>query len=150
MPLPFSAESTQAEIASFLDDYPPPILRQVAVLRAQVSRAVPEATDRLRPGWRLIAYDLPITKHGTYFAYIAPEPKHVHLGFAWGTLMSDPTRVLQGAHLHLRRVRYLTYLPGERIQARPVMALIREAARVAALPQAERGFLYVAMSDNRY
>lgn len=141
--------SAAHEIEYFLEDYPPPIVRQVAILRSLVERAVPEATNRLRPGWRLIAFDLPITKHGTYFAYIAPEPRHVHLGFAWGTLMSDPNGVLQGAHLHLRRVRYLTYLPGEHIPAKPVIELIREAARVAALPRAERGSFYEAISDNR-
>ena len=132
---------TEAEIESFLADYPPQIVSQVEILRALVARAVPEANDRLRPGWRLIAYDLPITRHGTYFAYVAPEPKHVHLGFAWGTLMSDPRGALEGAHLRLRRVRYLTYLPNERIVARPVIALVREAARVAALSRGERHFV---------
>lgn len=132
------ASGAQEETDAFLAFYPSAIIRQVALLRGLVKRATPEAVERLRPGWRLIGYDLPITPHGTYFAYIAPEPQHVHLGFEHGTLMSDPERVLQGAHLGLRKVRYLTFQPTERIPVRLALALTREAARVAALSRGER------------
>jgi len=141
---PGSARSAE-EIESFLAAYPPSIVHQVAILRALVARAVPEAYDRLRPGWRLIAYVLPITRQGSYFAYISPEPKHVHLGFAWGTLMSDPEGVLEGAHLRLRRVRYLTFQPGARIPVKPVISLVREAARVCSLSSAERQFISLSL-----
>ncbi len=53
------------EIDAFLDFCPPPIVRQVAVLRGLMQSAAPDAIERLRPGWRLIGYDLPISRHGT-------------------------------------------------------------------------------------
>jgi len=129
------------EIDSFLSSYPPAIIRQVAFLRRLVQRAVPSAGERLRPGWRLIGYELPITRQGTYFAYVAPEPQHVHLGYAHGILMADPEQALQGAHLGLRKVRYVTFQPTERIPARLVLRLTREAARVATLSRGERQLL---------
>jgi len=137
-------EHRAADIDAFLALYPAHIVRQVEKLRALVARAVPGASERLRPGWRLIAYDLPASRQGTYFAYVAPEVGHVHLGFAWGTLMSDPTSLLEGAHLGLRRVRYLTFQPTQRIEARPALALLREAARVAAMHRGERQLLALA------
>ncbi len=145
--LAVDADRSRAEIDAFLAFYPPAIVRQVAVLRRLVHRVAPGAVERLRPGWRLIGYDLPITRHGTYFAYIAPEQHHVHLGFEHGTLMSDAQHVLEGAHLHLRKVRYLTFLPTERIPGRVVVSLTREAARIAALSRGERQLLAASRDE---
>jgi hypothetical protein len=107
-------------------------------LRAVVRRAVPAAVERVRPGWRLIGYDVPAAGRKAYFAYVAPEPIHVHLGFEHGVLMADPDRMLEGAHLNLRQVRYVTYRPGDEVPEPALERLAREAARVAALPREER------------
>lgn len=61
----------------FLLGYP----REQAVrLRALLKLVVPDATERVRLGWRLIGYDIPMDRKMRYFAWIALEPKHVHLG----------------------------------------------------------------------
>ena len=57
-------------------------------------------SERVRLGWHLIGYDLPLRRYGVYFAYVAPEPVHVHLGFEWGAFMGDPPGLLQGAGHH--------------------------------------------------
>ena len=49
-----------------------------------IREAVPDAIERVRVGWHLIGYDLPLRRYGVYFAYVAPEPAHVHLGFEYG------------------------------------------------------------------
>jgi hypothetical protein len=104
-----------------------------------VRRAVPDAIERVRPGWRLIGFDVPVGRRkAAYFAYVAPEPAHVHLGFEYGAWMADPGGILAGAHLRLRRVRYLTFRPGEEPPAESLVELIREAARIASLPPAAR------------
>jgi hypothetical protein len=139
--------STPDEIASFLADYPPRIARQTEALRKMIRRAVPSAIERLRPGWRLIGYDLPITRHGTYFAWVWPETEHVHVGWQAGTLMNDPDHVLRGAHLKLKKVRYLTFGPGERITPTLVMDLTREAARISSMSRGERQLLAMAHSS---
>lgn len=102
-------------------------------LRSVVHDAVPEAIERVRSGWRLIGYDVPIGRGTRYFAYVAPEPEHVHLGFEYGVWMSDAERLLQGAHLDLRKVRYVTYEPGDPIPADALIRYTREAAELAAL-----------------
>ena len=77
-------------IEAFLDDIAPPMREIAERLRRIVRAATPEATERVRTGWRLLAYDLPIKRHGAFFAWVFPERKHVHLGFPKGVLMNDP------------------------------------------------------------
>src|SRR5262245_31781491 len=106
-PVPHLSENTGVpndKIDEFLTFYPPRIARQTQSLRKLMLKAVPSAVERLRPGWRLIGYDLPIGKHLTYFAWVWPELEHVHVGWQAGTLMEDPDRVLRGAHLKLKKV----------------------------------------------
>jgi hypothetical protein len=125
-------------VEGFLAEYPADIRKQANTLRALVRRAVPEAVERVRPGWRLIGYDVPVGRRTRYFAYVAPEPGHVHLGFEYGALMADRAGMLQGAHLGLRKVRYLTFQPGQRIPAAAVIELLRDAARLAVMSTSER------------
>jgi hypothetical protein len=122
---------------ALLDDYPRPMQDTAAALRAIVREAVPEAVERVRVGWRLIGYDLPLRRYGVYFAYVAPEPVHVHLGFEWGVFMSDPQRLLQGGAV-TKQVRWLTFTSPDEIAREATIALVREGARVAALTRGER------------
>ena len=122
----------------FLAAYPDDIGSQANILRSLVRRAVPGVIERVRPGWHLIGYEIPVGRRPRYFAYVAPEPKHVHIGFEYGVLMADPQRLLEGAHLRLRKVRFLTFRPGQPIPATEVLELTREAARVATLSREER------------
>lgn len=134
------------EITDFLAFYPRPIADQAQRLRTLVLEAVPSAVERLRPGWRLIGYDLPITRHGTYFAWVWPEHEHVHVGWQVGTLMTDPRGLLRGGHLKLKKVRYLAYGPRDRIERSVVIEFTRDAARIAAMSRGERQLLALARS----
>lgn len=122
---------------AYLAGYPPDIQQTAAALRRLVREAVPDAIERVRVGWHLIGYDLPIRRYGVYFAYVAPEPSHVHLGFEYGAYMDDPDGLLQGAGL-TRQVRWLTFASTAEIPRDPAIALVREGARVAALTRGER------------
>jgi hypothetical protein len=62
----------------------------------------------------------------------------VHLGWAHGIYLDDPERRLEGAHLRLRKVRFVTFRPGDEIDAAPLVAFTEEAARIAALPREAR------------
>jgi hypothetical protein len=116
----------------FLSGYPPAIGTLAERLRDVVRHAVPDAVERVRPGWRLIGYDVPVGRRTRYFAFVAPEPEHVHLGFEYGAWMTDPDGLLEGAHLDLRKVRFVTYGPGEAIETDALVNLTREAAELAA------------------
>jgi hypothetical protein len=106
-------------------------------LRRIVQRATPDAIERVRPGWRLIGYDVPVGRRKTYFAFVAPEAEHVHLGFEYGVLMADPKGRLKGEGI-TKRVRWLTFRRGDPIDEPALLELVREAARVATNSPAER------------
>jgi hypothetical protein len=117
----------------FLSGYPSEIGDIAEILRSVVHEAVPEAVEGVRTGWRLIGYDVPVGRRTRYFAFVAPEPKHVHLGFAHGAWMADPDDLLQGARLNLRKVRYVTYEPGDPVPTEALVRYTREAAALAVL-----------------
>lgn len=117
----------------FLSGYPTEIREVAERLRSVVHEAVPEAIERVRTGWRLIGYDVPVGRRTRYFAFVAPEPEHVHLGFEYGVWMTDPDGLLQGAHLNLRKVRFVTYEPGDSIPTEALVRYTGEAAALAAL-----------------
>lgn len=123
---------------AFLAGYPDGIRAAADTLRAIVRRAVPDCIEGVRGGWRLIGYEVPAGRRSRYFAYVAPEPIHVHLGFEYGAWMDDPDELLQGAHLGLRQVRFTTFTEGQPIPEAALERLTREAARVALLTRGER------------
>jgi len=122
---------------ALLGDYPPPHQDSAERLRRIVTDAVPEAVERVRPGWRLIGYDLPRTKRGSMFAWIWLEPEHVHLGFPYGVNMDDPKRVLNGAGI-TKLARWLTYAPGDVVDRALASELVLEAARSRLIPRLDR------------
>jgi hypothetical protein len=125
-------------VEAFLDSYPGPIRDAAEWLRRLVREVEPGAIERVREGWRIIGYDIRVGRGTRYFAWIGPEPRHVHIGFQHGMLMADPKRRLQGAHLHLKNVRYLTFTAADQIDDDEIIAFIREAVRINTLSGAER------------
>jgi hypothetical protein len=121
----------------FLDAYPEPMREIAERLRGIVRAAVPDTVERVRPGWRIIGYDVPLGRRSRYFAFVLPESRHVHLGFAYGALMTDAGGLLEGAGV-TKRVRWVTFRPGDAIPARRLEALVRQAAQLALLPAAAR------------
>jgi hypothetical protein len=122
---------------AFLTGYPPSIMALGQRLRWVVKRAVPDAIERVRPGWRVIGYDLPIKRHGAFFAWVFPELEHVHLGFPHGTLMDDSLGEMNGEGI-TKKARWLTYEPGDTIDERQALRLVEEAVRVALIPRSAR------------
>ena len=123
---------------AFLAAYPDGIRAAAEILRAIVRLAVPDAVERVRPGWRLIGYDLPVGRRSVFFAFVAPEPIHVHLGFQHGIFMTDRDRMLEGAHLRLKKVRFVTFRPGDAISKAVLEGLTVQAARLAGMTREER------------
>lgn len=118
---------------------PPSLQRLAHELRDVVRATFPDVLERVRPGWHLIGYDLPVEgrRKPVYFAYIAAEPIHVHLGFEHGWAMRDPHGLLRGTGV-TKQVRWLTFEPGDTIDREAAGDLLREAARVALMTRGER------------
>lgn len=122
---------------ALLAPYPASMRAIARRLQRLVRRTFPDAIERVRPGWHLIGYDLPGDGRTVYFAYIAPEAEHVHLGFEHGWAMRDPECLLKGEGI-TKQVRWLTFRPGDAIDQRGCAVLLREAATVAAMSRGER------------
>ena len=134
-----SAPSDSVPVEALLEAFPPSFTPLANRLREVVLAVYPDAKERVRAGWNLIGYDLPRAgrRKPVYFAWIWLEPVHVHLGFQWGALMDDPDGRLQGRGV-TKRVRWLTFVPGDAVEPEVLAPLLREAARVAGLSPAER------------
>jgi hypothetical protein len=98
----------------------PPVRRLVEAARRRVLAAVPGATERLRAGWGLLGYDAP-----RYFAFVAPMPDHVRIGFERGAWLADPAGLLRGEG---RQVRHVEIRRATDLRAPALAALLREAA----------------------
>jgi len=117
----------------FLEGYEAPIRDLAQALRVAVLRAAPDATERVRVGWRIVGFDLPI-RRAAFFAWVFPEQKHVHLGFPQGDRMDSRGALLDGAGI-TKRARWITYEPGETIDEELVRELVLEAAGLAGIPR---------------
>jgi hypothetical protein len=131
---------------ALLAAYPPGHQAVANALRRLVRRAVPTAIERVRPGWGLIGYDVPIGRRTRYFAWVWLQPEHVHLGFQNGVLMDDPDQLLQGAGI-TKNVRWVTLNSVAEIRAAEFQVLVREAARLASMTRSERFALMYDQED---
>jgi hypothetical protein len=123
---------------ALLEGLPEPMPDLAQALRTLVKRAEPEAIEAVRPGWRLIGYDMPIGgRRRAYFAWVMAEREHVHLGFPHGVLLRDPEGLLQGAGV-TKQARWLTVRSAGDIDAERFEALVREAAVTAGIPRTLR------------
>jgi hypothetical protein len=126
---------------AFLEPYPESIRGTAEALRLLVRATVPDAVEGIRLGWRVVGYSLLKRRGRALFAAVGPEPIHCHLFLQYGAFVADPERLLEGAHLRLRQVRFLTFRSAGEVAAAPTVAiegLIREAARVALMSREER------------
>ncbi len=131
---------------AFLAGYPEPMQAIARELCAIVRRTTPEAIERVRLGWRLIGFDLPVGRRPVYFCWVAPEPGHVHLGFVDGVAMRDLDRVMRGAGV-TKKARWLTLRPGDPIDRAALASLVSEGARVARMTPAERALSAMEQRD---
>jgi len=114
-----------------LEDYPPAMAALAKGLREVVRRAVPEAVERVRPGWRVIGYDVPLGGRRTaFFAWIMPQREHVHLGFPKGVQLHDPDGMLQGEG-EAKLARWFTLATPEDLRDPRLAAFARAAADAA-------------------
>jgi len=133
---------------ALLADYPGPMREIAEWLRGVVARAVPGATERVRVGWRIIGFDLPLgPRRSAYFAWIMIESVHVHLGFPQGVLLADPQGLLDGAGI-TKKARWATLTPDAMLDEGDLAELLDEAVRVATLSRDERVLLALSRAED--
>lgn len=118
-----------------LEGLPEPMPDLAHRLRELVRQAEPDAVERVRPGWRVIGYDMPVGGHRLrFFAWIWAQPEHVHLGFPRGVLLSDPSGLLSGDGI-TKQARWLTVRIASDIDRAAFEALVHAAAALSAVPR---------------
>jgi hypothetical protein len=127
------AKRSELPVEAFLEGYSPKHRAIANRLRSIVRRTIPEATERVRSGWRVIGFDLPKGRRSPFFAWVFPEREHVHLGFPQGVLIADPDGRMDGEGI-TKRARWLTYTSVEEIDEAVAEQLIRAAAGIGELP----------------
>jgi Domain of unknown function (DU1801) len=125
---------------ALLAEYPLAIAGLAEEIRALVREAVPDSIEAVRPGWRIIGYNVPAGRRRPYFAWLMVQLEHVHLGFPQGVLLEDPDRELEGAGI-TKRARWLTAVPGRDLVAEPYRRFALQAAHIAGLSPGEQGAL---------
>ena len=100
--MPHNRRKTTPE--QLLADYPPNIRTLANLLRQLLKTALPEAEERVYPGWRAFGYRHPMAGYiGGIFIY----PEVVKLGFEFGAMLPDPHGLLRAGPSAGRQVRYL-------------------------------------------
>ena len=91
-------------VDTFLKGYPPPV-REIAVKARDVILSVmPNATEKVYPGWKVIQYGTAADMK-TVFAAISPQRERVNLGLAKGVDLPDPDGLLEGDGKAIRHVK---------------------------------------------
>ncbi len=81
-------------VKEFLSPFPPNIRVIAEHLRKLIKQAVPDVSEAVYLGWKLIGYRVKSGKDDCYFGFIAPFKDRIELGFEYGFLLSDPDHLL--------------------------------------------------------
>src|SRR5581483_4719199 len=84
-----------------------PEMREIAEkLRRLIAAAMPGVTEVCWPNLRIASYGVGPRKMSEHFVYIAPQSKHVNLGFYYGSDFKNPR--LEGTGKSLRHAKICT------------------------------------------
>jgi len=89
-------------IEDILDDHTPEVVDLTRQLRALIRSVMPDATERVYPGWHGIGFHHPTAG---YVCALFPGVDHVRVGFEHGHLLPDPAGAFDSGG---KQVRYVT------------------------------------------
>jgi hypothetical protein len=108
-------------VDQLLDQHVPPVQAIAQRLRELVRRTVPEAKERVYPGWHAVGYVHP---EAGYFGAIFPREDQVKLCFEWGAELPNPHHILTG---NQKRVRYVVISDELEIPESAIVEMIQAA-----------------------
>lgn len=118
----------EGDIERLLADSAPAIAEIARALRAAIKAELPDVTEWVDFGNRLIAFGRSMRMKDLLFAVI-PHSAHVNLQLADGVDLADPTGIVEGTG---KRIRHVKVRSVESAGSAPVRDLIR--AQLAARP----------------
>jgi hypothetical protein len=96
---------TQGTFDQIIDGCDPAIAAIVNALKARITSMHRDHVEIVWPRMRIASYGIGPKKMSEHYAYIAPQTKHVNLGFYHGAALKDPNRLLEGEGKNLRHVK---------------------------------------------
>ena len=83
-----------------------PEMKAIAVaLRALLAEVMPNITEVPWGNQKIAGYGVGPKKLSEHFCYIAPQKKHVNLGFMYGVDLPDPDKLLEGTGQVMRHIK---------------------------------------------
>ncbi len=122
-------DSTQADpVAAFLAAYSPAVQETALAVRALVRAEMPQATERVHSGWKVIQIGTG-SKMADQLFVISPLTGSVNLNISDAVRLPDPAGLLRGTG---KGTRHLKFTQPDQVAAPAVRALI-----VAAVARAQ-------------
>ena len=88
------------EIEEFIDTYTDRVAALGHELRAFIKQTVPDSTETLHVGWRVISYG-----HQKKFCAIAPHGRWINLQFHNGAALDNTEGLLEGSGKSMRHIK---------------------------------------------
>ncbi len=88
------------EIEAFFGGYSEDVATLAKALRKHVKKAVPNATETLHTGWKVVSYG-----YSKKFCAIAPHSEWINLQFHDGAALDTDTQLLQGTGKSMRHTK---------------------------------------------
>ena len=96
---------TQGTFDQIIEGCDPAITAIVSALKEQITAVHSDHVEIVWPRLKIASYGIGPKKMSEHYAYIAPQKKHVNLGFYHGATLKDPTGLMEGAGKKLRHVK---------------------------------------------
>ena len=104
-----------------------PEIRQLAVAaRELIAKVMPGVTEVPWVVQKTIGYGVGPKKMSEHFCYLAPQSKHLNLGFFYGADLDDPEELLEGTGKALRHIKLRSM---DELQQTAVRKLIEQASK---------------------
>jgi hypothetical protein len=117
-----------------LTEFDPSVQELSRKARALIYEVLPQVVEVPWVQQKVIGYGTGPKKMSEHFAYIAPQQKHVNLGFYYGAELPDPEGLLEGTGKLLRHVKIRS---GSDLEKPAVRALLALATRHRVPPPKE-------------
>ena len=98
-------ETENASFEDILNTYDLQMQRIALQLRDIIKTLDPNCVELFWQKQRIASYGVGQKKMSEHYVYIAPQKKHVNLGFYHGTSLSDKNGLLQGTGKRLRHIK---------------------------------------------
>jgi hypothetical protein len=96
---------TRGTFAEIIEGCDRPIAEIASALKARITAMHRDHVEIVWPRMKIASYGIGPKKMSDHYAYIAPQSKHVNLGFYRGATLKDPAALLEGAGKNLRHIK---------------------------------------------